>query len=65
MGWLRPAFFIMDTEQPAGERTELEPLDDSLVDPPHSYADRPWWHRPTEGERITDGFEILMEKADD
>lgn len=41
------------------ERTEFEPLDDSLIDPPYQYADTPWWHRPTEGERITDGFTMI------
>jgi hypothetical protein len=40
-------------------------LDESFFESPPSYADRPWWHKPTEGERITDGFEILVAQADD
>jgi len=44
---------------------DVVPYDESLIDPPHTYADRPWWHKPTEGERITDGFEILVGQADE
>lgn len=59
-----PAFSMYDEPDPPRERTELEPYDDSLIDPPHGYADYPWWHRPTEGERIIDGFEMMGDATD-
>ena len=47
-------FYAMYTDDNDHESIE------TLVDTPYLYSDYPYYHRPTEGERLTVGFTLLI-----